>query len=63
MNIMIKTITYLVIAAIVMWALDGIRLNDIFKQNRNIQARIVYLLLTLSITYLVTNFIFDFLRL
>ncbi len=60
---MIKTITYLVIAAIVMWALDGVRLNDIFKQNRNIQARIVYLLLTLSITYLVTNFIFDFLRL
>ena len=61
MNIMIKIITYLIVAGITMWALDGVRLNDIFKQNRNVQARVVYILLTLSITYLVTNFIFDFL--
>ena len=63
MNIMIKTIAYLIVAAIVMWALDGVRLNEIFKQNRNVQARIMYLLITLSVTYLVTNFLFDFLKL
>ena len=63
MNIMIKTIAYLIVAAIVMWALDGVPLNEIFKQNRNVQARIMYLLITLSVTYLVTNFLFDFLKL
>lgn len=59
---MIKTIFYLIIVAIVIWALDGVRLNEIFKQNRTIQARVIYLLISLSISYLVTNFFFDFLR-
>ncbi len=60
---MTKIILYLVIAVITMWALDGVRINDIFKKNRVIQARVVYLFLTLSITYLVVNFIYDFLSL
>lgn len=60
---MAKTILYLVVAVITMWALDGVRINDIFKKNRIIQARIMYLFLTLSITYLVVNFIYDFLNL
>ncbi len=62
MSTMIKTIFYLIIVAIVIWALDGVRLNEIFKQNRTIQARVIYLLISLSISYLVTNFFFDFLR-
>ena len=60
---MAKTILYLVVAVITMWTLDGVRINDIFKKNRIIQARIMYLFLTLSITYLVVNFIYDFLNL
>lgn len=60
---MTKLILYLVIAVITMWALDGVRINEIFKKNRIIQSRVVYLFLTLSLTYLVVNFIYDFLSL
>ncbi len=60
---MVKTICYLIVAVIVMWALDGVRLNDIFKKNRYIQSRFIYLFLTMSISYLVVNFIYDFMRL
>lgn len=63
MNIMVKTILYLLVAVITMYALDGVRLNEIFKKNRYIQSRIMYLLITLSISYLVVNFLYDFLRL
>ncbi len=60
---MTKTILYLVISVITMWTLDSVRINEIFKKNKVIQARIMYLFLTLSITYLVVNFIYDFLSL
>ena len=60
---MTKTILYLVISVITMWALDGVRINEIFKKNRVIQSRVMYLFITLSITYLVVNFIYDFLNL
>ena len=60
---MVKTIFYLIITCITLWALDSVRLNEIFKKNRYIQSRIIYLFLTLSLSYLVVNFIYDFLRL
>lgn len=60
---MIKTIFYLIITTIVLWALDSVRLNEIFKKNRYVQSRIIYLCITLALSYLVVNFVFDFLRL
>nr|MBP3258484.1 DUF1146 domain-containing protein [Bacilli bacterium] len=60
---MVKTIFYLIISCITLWALDSVRLNEIFKKNRYIQSRIIYLFITLSLSYLVVNFIYDFLRL
>ncbi len=63
MNIMVKTIFYLLISCITLWALDSVRLNEIFKKNRYIQSRIIYLFITFSLSYLVVNFIYDFLRL
>jgi len=56
----IKTILYLVIVPIVMWALESINLNQIFKKNRYHQARTVYLIFTLALSYLVVNFFYDF---
>lgn len=60
---MIKTIFYLIVTPTVMWALDAVRINEIFKKNRYLQSRLVYLFLTLALSYLVVNFVFDFLRL
>lgn len=55
-----KYILYLVILLIVIYAIDAINLNGIFKKNRILQARIIYFLTILALTYLVTNFIWDF---
>lgn len=55
-----KTILYIVFIPIVLWALDGININQIFKKNRYYQARLCYLILTLIISYLLVNFIIDF---
>lgn len=56
----IKTILYLVTVPIVIWALDGINLNQIFKKNRYHQARAIYLIFTFALSYLVVNFFYDF---
>ena len=56
----IKSILYLVTVPIVIWVLDGINLNQIFKKNRYHQARAVYLILTFALSYLVVNFFYDF---
>jgi len=56
----VKTIIYFLVSILVIWTLDCININKIFKKNRIIQARIFYLLLAFSIIYLITNFIWDF---
>lgn len=55
-----KVIIYFLVAILVIWTLDCININKIFKKNRVLQARIFYLLLALSFIYLITNFIWDF---
>lgn len=56
----IKVIIYILVSILVIWALDSININKIFKKNRILQARVFYLLLALSFVYLITNFIWDF---
>lgn len=56
----IKTILYILIVPLVLWALDSVNINGIFKKNRYYQARVFYLILTLCISYLLVNFFFDF---
>ncbi|MGM9849526.1 MAG: DUF1146 family protein [Bacilli bacterium] len=55
-----KTILYLVITPLVIWALDSINITNVFKKNRYYQARALYLILSLSLSYLTVNFIYDF---
>ena len=52
----VKTLLYFGVAFLVIWAMDSVNINQIFKKNRVIQARVFYLLLI----YLITNFIYDF---
>lgn len=54
-----KILIYIVVSIPVIWALDSININGIFKKNRVIQARLFYFFLGLSMIYLVTNFIWD----
>ena len=56
----IKTILYLVITPLVIWALESINITNVFKKNRYYQARALYLILTISLAYLTVNFLYDF---
>ena len=54
-----KTFLYIIVTMLVIWAMDSVNINQIFKKNRVLQARIFYFLLGISMIYLVTNFIMD----
>lgn len=54
-----RFVIYLLVSVIVIWSLESVNINSIFKKNRIWQARVFYFLLALSMIYLVTNFIFD----
>ncbi len=54
-----KFFLYVVVTILVIWAMDSVNINQIFKKNKVIQARIFYFLLGISLIYLVTNFIMD----
>ena len=57
---MLKPVLYVFTMIFTIWAMEGMNLNKFFKQNRVYQARIVYLMIAICISYLVTNFIYDF---
>ena len=59
-NTMLKFLVYLLSAIIVIWSLDGININAIFKKNKVVQARVFYIIIALVLTYLLVNFIYDF---
>ena len=54
-----KFFLYIFVSIIVIWALDSVNINQIFKKNKVIQARVFYILLGLSLIYQITNFIYD----
>ena len=59
---MYNLLLYSIVLVIVIWTMDGININHIFKKNRIYQARVFYIMLIFSLTYLVSNFIIDFLN-
>ncbi len=54
-----KFFLYCAVSILVIWTMDAVNINRIFKQNRVVQATIFYFLLGLSMIYLVTNFLWD----
>ena len=54
-----KFFLYVAVTFLVIWAMDSVNINQIFKKNRVLQARVFYFLLGLSLIYLVTSFIWD----
>ena len=57
---MLKFLVYTLSAMIVIWAMDGVNINAIFKKGKIVQARVFYVIIALVITYLLANFIYDF---
>lgn len=56
-----KVFVYIFVTVLVVWALDSVRINQIFKKNKEVQAKVFYALLAFALIYLISNFIFDFL--
>ena len=54
-----KFFLYLVVTILVIWAMDSLNINGIFKKGKVIQARVLYFFLGISLIYLVTNFLMD----
>jgi len=54
-----KIFIYILVSLLVIWSLDSVNINQIFKKNKIYQARLFYFLLALSLIYLIANFIYD----
>lgn len=58
---MYNFLIYLIVMVIVIWAMEGLNINGIFKKNKVYQARVFYIILVFSLTYMTSNFIIGFL--
>lgn len=60
---MVKFILYILVIPIVVFAMDSVNINGLFKkgQGNYYQARVMYMIVVASLSYLVVNFINDFL--
>ena len=58
---MIKFVLYLLVIPLVIYAMDSVNMNGIFKKNKMYQARVFYILLVFGLSYMITNFLYDFL--
>ena len=58
---MVKFLLYLFVLPLVIYAIDSININTIFKKNKVVQAKIFYILLVFGLSYLVCSFVYDFL--
>lgn len=56
----IKTILYIVVVPLSIYALDSLNLNNKFKKNHEFQVKLLYLMTSLGLSYLVVNFFYDF---
>lgn len=57
---MLKVILYIVVTVITIWALESLNLSSLFKKNRYYSSRVLYLLISMALSYLVVNFLYDF---
>lgn len=58
---MIKFVLYIFVIPLVIYVMDSVNMNGIFKKNKIYQARLFYILLIFGLSYLITNFLYDFL--
>ena len=60
---MVKLLLYLFIIPLVVYAMDSVNINGIFKkgQSNYYQARVMYIFLIMALSYDIVQFINDFL--
>ncbi len=57
-----KKYLYAIFLFLSIFALSGVNFNAIMKKDKVIEARLLVMILSCSLSYLLTNFVVDFLR-
>ena len=57
---LLKSILYIIFTFVAIWALDSINITNVFKKNKYYASRVLYLMMSISLSYLVVNFLYDF---
>jgi len=57
----IKVYIYIITTLLSVYTLTGINFNKIWRKDKNIEAKLFVIILSLIMSYLLTNFIVDFL--
>lgn len=55
-----KIILYIIFTFVAAFALSGVNFNAIIKKNKIIESRVLVIVLSLSLGYLLTNFVVEF---
>ena len=55
-----KVYLYVIFLGISIFALSGVNFNQIIKKNHSLEARVLVMLLAIALSYLVTNYVCDF---
>lgn len=56
----IKLLLYIIVVPIIIWIMTAIRLEHLFKKNQRMQIVLFYVFVSIGISYLVVNFIYEF---
>lgn len=59
----IRIILYIVFAFISAYGISCINFNGIIKKDKNTEVRVLVIICSLALSYLLTNFVLDFLNL
>lgn len=55
-----KVILYITVLPLVVWSLESLRLDLLFKKHRYMQIKVFYVLMSLAFSYLIVNCLYDF---
>lgn len=59
---MLKFAVYILSSILVIWSMDAININGIFKKGKIVQARVFYIIIALVLIYLLANLLYDFIN-
>ena len=59
----LDVILYVIFFFLTAYVLMGTRIDEFFKQGRVLQARLAIIIISMSVSYLATNFVINFLNL
>ena len=60
---MLKPALYIICSFIAAFAISGINFNGLFKKDKVLESRVFVIVISLSLGYLLTNFVMDFINL